>query len=98
MIASSLLSAKFAAAKPFAAHVATGTADQQEKWNAVYRRCALTPPQAVLCGSFSRRMHILVSSGVWCGDCAHHCPILARIAEASSCIEVRFLNRDEHME
>ncbi|MCX5690525.1 MAG: thioredoxin family protein [Planctomycetota bacterium] len=98
MIAPSLLSAKFAIARPFASYVATGTPEQQEKWNAIHQRVTLTPRQTQLCGSFIRRMPVLVSSGLWCGDCAHQCPMLARIGEASTVIDVRFLNRDEHMD
>ena len=98
MIASSMLSAKFAAALPFAGYVTTGTPEQQEKWNATYRRIELTPRQTQLAASFIRRMPVLVSSGLWCGDCAHQCPMLARIGEASSVIDVRFLNRDAHMD
>lgn len=98
MISSALLSVKFAAARPFASYVATGTSEQQDKWNATYRRVELTSKQTQLAGSFVRRMPVLVSSGLWCGDCAHQCPMLARIGEASSVMDVRFLNRDEHMD
>lgn len=98
MIPASFLREKFAAAKPFASYIASATPEQLEKWNATYQRVALTPRQSDLCASFIRRMPVLISSGLWCGDCAHQCPMLARIGEASSVMDVRFLNRDEHMD
>ena len=40
---------------------------------------------------------MLVSSGVWCGDCVQQLPLLETIAEANpEKITVRYLDRDEH--
>ncbi len=92
----SFLGMKFAAAKPYADYVRTGTAEQQRRWQAVYDAARLTPEQARLLGTFSRQMKILVVSGVWCGDCIEQLPLLQRIAEGSERIDVRYLDRDEH--
>ena len=43
-------------------------------------------------------MNVLCLTGAWCGDCVNQCPILQRFAEASSKIDLRFLDRDVHAE
>jgi thiol-disulfide isomerase/thioredoxin len=107
MITAEFLRGKFALGLSYSAYTDSGTPDQQEKWRRVYEQVSLTQAQKTLVSSFTRRVNLLVSSGLWCGDCAHQCPMLARIAEAnpastehpdSSGIALRFLNRDEHMD
>jgi hypothetical protein len=107
MIAPALLREKFALGLSYPAYTAQGTPEQQSKWQRVYESLTLSQAQTSLVASFTRRVNILVSSGLWCGDCAHQCPMLARIAEAHPAsqdrpdtpgIDLRFLNRDEHMD
>ena len=91
------LKSKFDAAVPFDEHVATGKPDKQEAWRKVYAQAGLTDDQRRLISLFTREMNVLVSSGVWCGDCAHQCPLLQRIAGANpERIHLRFLDRDDH--
>jgi thiol-disulfide isomerase/thioredoxin len=90
------LGQKFTAALPYARYVQTGTPEQQRRWQAVYEAARLTPAQAALVAGFTRRMKVLVVSGVWCGDCIEQCPLLQRVAEANGRIDVRLLDRDEH--
>ena len=86
----------FDRAKPYEAYVATGTPDQQKAWAEIYERTSLTDEQRALVGSFTREMPVLVSSGVWCGDCVQQCPLLQRIAEANpDRVRLRFVDRDE---
>lgn len=89
----------FEAAKPYDAYVATGTASQQESWKRIHDQSRLTAEQRTLVAAFTRRMPVLVLSGVWCGDCVQQCPLIARIAEANpAMIDLRFVDRDEHHE
>jgi hypothetical protein len=90
------LAQKFAAALPYDRYVQTGTPEQQRRWQAVYDAARLTPAQTSLVTGFTRRMKILVVSGVWCGDCIEQCPLIQRIAEANERVESRLLDRDEH--
>lgn len=93
------LQSKFEAAKPYHDYVLTGSDSQQDAWNKVYQQISLSDHQTDLLRSFQRDMHILVISGVWCGDCVQQCPMLARIAEANpERIRLRFLDRDEHID
>jgi hypothetical protein len=91
------LSDKFSAALPYDRYILTGTPEQQRRWQQVYGAAKLTQPQRELIDGFSRQMHVLVVSGIWCGDCVQQCPLLVRIAEAKlTRIDLRLLDRDEH--
>ncbi len=67
-------------------------------WNAIYEQVALTDEQRRLVGGFTRRVNVLCVSGIWCGDCVQQGPLLERIAEASPVIDLRWLDRDEHLD
>ncbi len=89
-----VLSAAFASAASYSDHLATGTPPQQDAWRQLFDRARLTAEQQRLIAGFSREMHVLVISGVWCGDCAQQCPLLQRIAEANpDRIKLRFITR-----
>jgi hypothetical protein len=80
------------AAVPYEDYIRSGTERQLEKWRGYEQGISLTAQQKELLGSFSRRMNVLVLSGIWCGDCARQGPIIAAIGSASSVIDVRFLD------
>lgn len=105
MVQASLLRSKFAFALGYERYVSGGTPDQVSRWGGNYARIALSPEQDDLVRSFTRRVNVLVISGLWCGDCAQQCPMMARIAQANAApvdderaagIDLRFLDRDEH--
>lgn len=96
MFSADTLRAVFNAALPYADYVATGRPEQQSNWNQVFDRAELTAAQRTLVAGFSREMPVLVSSGLWCGDCVQQVPLLARIAEASDRVHLRVFDRDEH--
>ena len=70
--------------------------DRAGPWREIHARTRLSTAQRSLVGTFVRRMPVLVLSGIWCGDCVQQGPLLARIAEASELIDLRWLDRDEH--
>ena len=91
------LKTKFEQAHAYDAYVATGTDAQKDGWQKIYDQCQLTDVQAKLVGAFTRQMKVLVSSGVWCGDCVQQIPLLQKIAEASNgTVDLRIVDRDEH--
>lgn len=99
MLDAAFLKTTFDAGLPYAEYVATGKPDQQAAWADIYAQAELTDDQRKLLNGFTREMHILVSSGVWCGDCVQQCPLIQRIAEANSDdIHLRLVDRDEHAE
>jgi thiol-disulfide isomerase/thioredoxin len=99
MFTPALLSAKFAAAAPYDAYVASGTPEQRDKWASAQSRITLTAAQRALLGAFTRPVNILTLSGIWCGDCSAQCPMLAAIAAANpALIDARFLDRDQNLD
>lgn len=94
-----LLSRTFSAAVPYDRYVATGTPEQQRRWNDFHSLVRLTDAQRALVASFTREMNVLCVSGIWCGDCVQQCPFLDHIAAANPAkIHLRFVDRDEHKE
>lgn len=65
------------------------------RWQAKRESLVLTEPQQTLLQGFTRQMNVLCLAGAWCGDCVDQCPILARFAEASASIDLRFVDRDD---
>ena len=89
---------RFDAGATFDTYVATGNEDQQRGWRDVYDRATLDSTQQSLVQSWTRSMNVIVSSGVWCGDCVQQGPLIQRIADANDRIQVRWLDRDQHLE
>jgi thiol-disulfide isomerase/thioredoxin len=90
---------KFESAQGYEAYVAGGSADQQENWRRILDKSSLTPSQRDLVAGFTRRVNVLVSSGLWCGDCVQQCPMLRRIEEANPrSVALRFVDRDRHLD
>jgi thiol-disulfide isomerase/thioredoxin len=91
------LEAKFNNALDWEAYLAT---DPQKSghWRGVYEQVALTPEQRRLVEGFARQVNMLFVSGIWCGDCVEQGPLLQRIAEGSPLIDLRFVDRDEHLD
>jgi thiol-disulfide isomerase/thioredoxin len=99
MLTPTTLKAAFNAALPYEAYLATGTPDQQDRWSEFERmaraHAGLNTAQRSLTSDFTRKINILVLSGMWCGDCAHQCPLLAIIADHAATIDLRFIDRDQ---
>lgn len=91
------LRAKHEAGHDWAAYLATDE-EKGAKWRTIYEQVNLTDAQRTLLAGFTRRMNVVCVSGIWCGDCVQQGPLLQRIAEASDCIDLRWVDRDEHMD
>ena len=91
------LRTQFNQALPYDDYLATGTAEQQRRWNDVAGKLSLTAAQRALIGGFVRTMNVLVVSGIWCGDCVAQGPMLDLIARAApGKIALRLIDRDAH--
>ncbi|HEX8340984.1 MAG TPA: thioredoxin family protein [Tepidisphaeraceae bacterium] len=86
----------FDQALPYSAYIATGTTEQQRRWAQVYEATRITDAQRALFSGFARQMPVLVVSGIWCGDCVQQVPLLQRLAELSTLIDLRVIDRDAH--
>jgi hypothetical protein len=97
MLTPEFLKREFEAGLPYAQYVRTGTHDQQAAWEKFHARVSLTEEHRRTLGAFGRRVNVLVSSGVWCGDCVQQCPFLEHIERAAGGkVAVRFVDRDQH--
>ncbi len=98
-LSSDYLQGKFASALAYDPYVAKGTDTQRSAWQEMHDRADLSAEQHALLAGFTRKMHILVVSGVWCGDCVQQVPFLQRIAQGNpDKIDFRLLDREEHMD
>ncbi len=106
MLDRKFLESEFSKGMAYSHYVGLGTERQREAWGRAHERVKLTSRQEDLLSSFTREMKVLVTSGLWCGDCSAQCPMLAKIGEASGpshsgkgrMVEVRFVDRDAHRE
>lgn len=108
MVEQALLAKWFAAGVGYDRYVAGGTADQREKWAAFHAKVKLTEGQRSLIAGFTRRVNVLVVSGLWCGDCVQQCPMLDHAAKAGPAgsqsapraagVDLRFVDREAAME
>jgi thiol-disulfide isomerase/thioredoxin len=74
------------------------TAENKDRWEAACSQVSLSPSHQQVLSGFVRRMPVMVLTGAWCGDCASQCPILKHFSDATSCIDLRFLDRDAQPE
>jgi len=80
----------------FDAYLQSGTPAQQKKWNDFASRILLHESQKVQLAAFTRRMNVLIMSGIWCGDCARQGPMFAALENAANVITCRFIDNREH--
>lgn len=79
------------------AYLATDPA-KAPAWRAIGDQVALNAEQRELLAGFTRDMKVICISGTWCGDCVQQGPLIQHIADASPRIDLRWLDRDEHMD
>ena len=89
----------FSKALPYEAFLKNhATLEQQEKWEASRSHISLSDEHKRVLEDFVRKMPVMVLAGAWCGDCVSQCPIFWHFAEITSCIDLRFLDRDSQPE
>ena len=88
----------FDSAKSYQEYLETADPTHSSKWITNNSSRHLTEEQIGLIGSFTRRLNLLVLSGVWCGDCVRQGPLLNEIASHNSLIDLRFFESRQTME
>jgi thiol-disulfide isomerase/thioredoxin len=97
MLTAESLTTHFDAGLTYDQYMATD-AEKAAHWKPIYDQITLTEAQRKLIAGFTREMRVLCVSGIWCGDCVQQGPLLQRIAEANKCIDLRWVDRDAHIE
>ena len=88
---------RFLAAVDFSAMLAT-VQKNADLWAAVARRAVVPQEYVHRVNSLGGRWHLLVLSADWCGDAVNSVPAIARLAEHSSNMDLRVLDRDENLD
>jgi hypothetical protein len=68
--------------------------DRATPWQPSIEQARLNESQHSLLAGFIRTMHVLVISGIWCGDCSAQGPMLAAIASGSPKVKMHWIDRD----
>lgn len=97
MLTPDFLRAKFNAGLTYADYLSSGSPHHRAGWDKLHAQVELSPAQRALLGSFERELNVLVSSGLWCGDCAQQVPALDHFENAANGkVRCRYLDRDLH--
>jgi thiol-disulfide isomerase/thioredoxin len=84
----------FAHGKSLTDYIRGGTPAEQKRWTDAAAKIALAPEQIEFVSRFTRRMHVLVLSGLWCGDCVRQCPLLEAVARENELVDLRFIDNE----
>jgi hypothetical protein len=72
--------------------------EHEDLWHGIYRRTKCPPDALQQMAAIGRNWKLLVLAEDWCGDASNTVPVMARIAEDASNVEMRILRRDENLE
>jgi hypothetical protein len=84
---------RFAAGSTFEDLLARPKANS-DLWNAVYKRAQLDDEAKKRANALTHPIHLLILNEDWCGDSVNILPYIARLAEASTHLELRIVGRD----
>ncbi|HIG74316.1 MAG TPA: thioredoxin family protein [Bacteroidetes bacterium] len=90
-------SAKWEQAETFEAFLPTAEANA-DVWNHGWERARIPDAIQARADAIPGEWKLLVLSADWCGDAANSIPPLARLAERTEGLELRLLERDEHLD
>ncbi|MGE5230121.1 MAG: thioredoxin family protein [Deltaproteobacteria bacterium] len=82
-------------ALPYDAFVAASDLRHRGLWEGLHR-LARIPDWALAAVPADAGRRLLVLAEDWCGDASNTVPVLARLADLASGLELRILRRDEH--
>lgn len=75
-----------------------GAKANQELWRAIRRRAQAPADLVERLRSLPARRHLLALTEDWCGDALNTLPPLARLVEAVPQLDLRILERDQHLD
>lgn len=84
-------------ALPYAEFVA-GAEENRSLWEGVYRMAPIPETILKLACDRGKKIKLLAIVEDWCGDASNTVPVLAKLGDTASCLEMRVLERDEHPE
>ena len=87
--------ARYNGGETFADFMARPTKNH-ELWVAIYKRAAIPIEISARLEALGGHWHLLVLSEDWCGDAVNMVPLIARLTESVSNMDMRILARDEN--
>ncbi|CAN5604165.1 hypothetical protein BH23BAC4_BH23BAC4_03650 [soil metagenome] len=89
---------KWEAATSFPDFLPTAEGENVGLWNGVYERATIDSALVARLSRIPGYWRLLVLSADWCGDAANTVPVIARLAAAAPFVDLRLLDRDEHLD
>ena len=89
--------ARYCAGETFAEFLARPTKNH-ELWVALYKRVTIPVEISARVEALKGRWHLLVLNEDWCGDSVNIVPIIAKLSESVSNMDMRILARDENLD
>ncbi|MFP4380827.1 MAG: thioredoxin family protein [Candidatus Sumerlaeia bacterium] len=84
---------EFEKALDYEAYLSAGEESHRNKWRNMEADIELTESRKKLIGKFTRKINVLVYTGIWCGDCVRQGPIFKKIGAANPNINIRYVER-----
>ena len=72
--------------------------DNVDLWRRTYERARVPADVLERVAAVPGAWKLLVLSADWCGDASNTIPVLAALADAAPTVELRLLDRDDHLE
>ena len=87
----------FRAAAPYDAYLDASEPEKAARFRELERRLpVLAADESRRLRGYHRRLHLLLVSGIWCGDCVRQGPMIHQLSEACDDeVELRVINRDQ---
>ena len=73
-----------------------GAEENRSLWEGVYRMTPIPEWVLKLACDRARGIRLLAIAEDWCGDASNTVPVLAKLGDTASCLEMRVLKRDEN--
>jgi hypothetical protein len=89
--------ARYCEGETFAEFMARPT-ENHELWLAIYKRVTIPIELSARVEALGGHWHLLVLSEDWCGDSVNIVPIIAKLTESVSNMDMRILARDENLD
>jgi hypothetical protein len=73
-------------------------AKNADLWRGIYARAEISADDIAAVEATGRQWHLLVIAEDWCGDAVNTVPVIARLAEQASNVDMRVIARDRHLD
>jgi hypothetical protein len=88
--------AEFAKGLPYEEFLAASPAAHRQRWQSFAELIEIPAQVRATVQGFTRRMHLFLLAGSWCGDCARQCPMVGALAALNPLIELRIFDPARH--